>query len=333
MNNFYLIVLIICFCFSCSSDDKVVNIVEAGITNGAVLRTVSINYAEFHPGDLTTSFDIDIEEQDVNGGELLDKVDIYIRFLDNTTEDVDNSTVETLYGSIDGSDFFDGPEGLPRTNLTISYSQALEATQITQALVNCKDQFIVRLDLKLTDGRSFSVGDSSSIIIAFDTFFSSPFTYTINVVEPIPNDLFTGVYDMESLKSSARLEGVPVFVTVEEDFSATFELFEIRKGHSSNTRVFDGFYANGHRGGERFRTFEFTIACDEIIFQKNQYTSYRSPCNLQDPIILLGPSDTNGSGIATDDTVFTLNVLEGYLGFDGGCGFESNEAIVKFSKQ
>lgn len=331
MKNRYFIALAF-LCINCSSDEKTIEVVINDIERGAVIRTLSVNYAEFHPGDLTSTFNVDLEEQDLENGDLLNEVDVYIRFLDNTVTTGNSSTPEVLYKTFTASDFTTGPDDLPRTNLSISYQEALEATGLTENLVECKDQFLVRLDLKLTDGRSFSHGDSSSDIIAFDTFFSSPFCYTINVVEPIPEDAFTGIYNMESLINSARLD-VPVFTEVEEDFSALIALFEIRKGHSTNTRVFDAFYANGHRGGERVRTFEFTVACDEIIFQKNQYTSYRSACTFQDPTILLGPSDNNGSSNPSDDTVFTLRVLEGYLGFDGGCGFGTHEAIVKFSKQ
>ena len=331
MRNYYFLVIAL-FCINCSSDDKAIEVVTNEIEYGAVMRTLQVNYAEFHPGDLSTTFSVDLEEQDVEDGALLDQVDVYIRFLDNTTEINDHSTQEVFYRTIEKSDFTIGPEGLPRTNLSISYNEALEITGVTENLVACKDQFLVRLDLKLTDGRSFTLGDSSSIIVAFDSFFSSPFLYTINVVEPIAEDLFTGIYDMESLMNSARLD-VAVFTELEEDFSALTALFEIKKGHSTNTRIFEGYYANGHRGGERPRVFEFTVACDEIIFQKNQYSSYRSSCTFQDPIILLGPSDQNGNAGINDDTVFTMHVLEGYLGFDGGCGFGSNEAIVRFSKQ
>lgn len=331
MKHLYL--LIIAFlCINCSSDEKAIEVVLNDIEHGAVIRTLTVNYAEFHPGDLNSTFNVDIEEQDLENGDLLDEIDVYIRFLDNTVATGNASTQEVLYKTFIKSDFTVGANGFPLTNLSISYQEAIDATGVTESLIQCKDQFLIRLDLKLTDGRSFSFGDSSSDIIAFDTFFSSPFCYTINVVEPIGEDVFTGVYDMESLVNSARLD-VPVFTELEEDFSALIALFEIRKGHSTNTRVFDGFYANGHRGGERFRTFEFTVACDEIIFQKNQFSSYRSACTFQDPTILLGPSDTNGTVNSSDDTVFTMNVLEGYLGFDGGCGFGSHEAIVKFSKQ
>ncbi|MEP0263463.1 hypothetical protein [Dokdonia sp.] len=331
MKHLYL--LIIAFlCVNCSSDEKPIEIVLNDIEHGAVIRTLAVNYAEFHPGDLTSTFNVDIEEQDLEDGNLLEEVDVYIRFLDNTLTSGNASTQEVLHKTFTKSDFTIGANGFPTTNLSISYQEAIDATGVAESLIACKDQFLVRLDLKLTDGRSFSFGDSSSNIIAFDTFFSSPFCYTINVVEPIAEDVFTGVYDMESLVNSARLD-VPVFTELEEDFSAIIALFEIRKGHSTNTRVFDGFYANGHRGGERFRTFEFTVACDEIIFQKNQFSSYRSACTSRDPIILLGPSETNGLANSSDDTVFTMHVLEGYLGFDGGCGFGSHEAIVKFSKQ
>ena len=82
---------------------------------------------------------------------------------------------------------------MPRTTLTLTYAELVTATGISADAIQCKDQFLLRLELHLSDGRSFSIDDgSSSAIIAFDTIFSSPFCYTLNIcllyTSPSPRD-------------------------------------------------------------------------------------------------------------------------------------------------
>jgi hypothetical protein len=340
MRNLTLFTLCFYFIISCSDDEKTIDIVTQNTTRGAILRTLETHYAEFHPGDLSSKFEIDIEEQDLNDGELLSNVEVFLAFIDNTPDNGIIATQEMKYQQLEKEDFEVSNNNLPLTKIRISFNDALNFLALNEEQVLCKDQFTVRLQLNLIDGRSFTFGNNSSIIIASDTFFTSPFLYFINVVEPIEEDLFTGIYNMEDIVKSARMSNVPlqynqdfsIFFNVDGSYNET-TLFEVQKGHSANTRFITGYYNNGYPTVERARKFEFTIACDEIIFQAHQFSSYRSACSNADPIILLGPSETNGISSSNDDTVFELRVQEGYLGFDGGCGFGEHEAIVSLSKQ
>lgn len=332
MKNIYLLILSYLLLIACSNDDKTIEIVEQNITNGAILRTLETHYAEFHPGDLASRFEIDIEEQDEEYGELLDNVEVFLNFIDNTPENGITTVQESKYQQFEKDMFTISNNGLPTTKINISLNDALTFLNLTMDQITCKDQFTVRLKVNLTDERSFTFGNNSSIIIASQTFFRSPYLYFINVVDPIPEDAFIGLYQTESIVESIRT-GLSFFVDGESELTSDTQFFEIKKGHSTNTRFISAYYATHTLPHDRLYDFEFTIACDEVIFQAHQYSRINSPCFAQAPIILLGPSNTNGVCNPNDDTVFDLNPLEGYLGFDGDCGFGEHEALIRFSKQ
>jgi len=216
------------------------------------------------------------------------------------------------------------------TTLELTYQELTNSTQVLNDEIQCKDQFLIRLVLNLTDGRSFSVNDgASSSIIAFDTIFSSPFCYTLNIVDPIPANRFIGVYQYQSI--------------VDGPIGPTFGLpntVEIRVGESPNTRVFEANYIVS-RGNEPARTFRFVVNCDEIIFRKNQLSSFFSWCRPETgggfsfggPPILLGPGTENATVNINDDTNFELHFVEGYLGWDGDCDFGTVPVSILFTKQ
>lgn len=309
---------------SCDSDEKTTDIVTEEIERGAVLRTLEINNTSFIVGDASGVFSVFLEEQDIEDGDLMERVDIYARFVDNTSGNGGSNSAEVKVGTMLPEDFTDGPHGLPRSPLELSFAELLEATNTSLSDTACKDQFIVRLDIHLTDGRNFTEGDGSSWIIALGSSFSSPYNYTINIVEPIEDQFFTGTYLIEYIEQG------PFGVTFITDSTRTVE---VTMGHSTNVRFFETYYAVAHVLAEAPKFFEFTVACDEIIFGKNQFTSFEGYCTYASPPILLGPGIPNGTASELDDSVFELNVTEGYLGFDGGCGFGTQVSKMRFSKQ
>ena len=214
-----------------------------------------------------------------------------------------------------------GQFGKPRASLTISFEEALQAFDMSMEQISCKDQFEARINLKLSDGRSFTTGQSSSKILAADDFWSSPFCYTINIIEPIEEDAFTGLYLLESV-----VDG-PLGAT----FGDASQFVEIYKGHSTNVREM----RLRHRlsiDQEQPRIFRFTIVCDVAVFSKDLLSSKIGFCGI-DPAILLGPDVVNATIDPNDDTVFELWFVEGYLGFDGNCGFGTAPSRIRLSKQ
>lgn len=312
---------------ACNTDEKTAEVVADGIEHGAIIRTIFIDNAEFDINDTNSIFSVEIEEQDAEFGELLEGVDVYVRFKDNTISNTSLTTEEFKIKTLILDDFTTGPSNLPRTNLRFSFSELMAATGLSHDQVACKDQFLLRLVVRLTDGRSFTEDNSVALILAFNTFFSSPYCYTINIVEPIEdNDLFTGTYNFTSIVDGPN---GPTFTGPNP--------VEITRGHSNNTRKMDLFYIISTSHGPR--EYEFTVACDELIFGKNQLASIISTCDSGNHaggsgnLTLLGPDIVNATVNPSDDSVFDLWLVEGYKGRDGGCGFGTVPSRLRFTKQ
>jgi len=311
-----LLVLVILCISSCSEDEKAIETATDNREIGAYVRTIQTFNADFAVGMSDDVFSIEIETHDEQDGQLLDEIEVFLSFKQFGAV----ASPEILYQVLESTIFEIGEFGKPRTIISISFEQAAQSLGLQVGDIACKDQFEVRLNYKLTDGRSFTTGQSSSKVLAADDFWSSPFCYTINVVDPIPEELFTGIYTIDNL--------------VEGPLGATFgdtQLVEITKGHSTNTREM----LLRHRLSipqEQPRIFRFTVSCDQSIFSKNLLSSKIGFCGV-DPAILLGPDTVNAPLDTSDDTVFELWFVEGYLGFDGNCGFGTAPSRLKFSKQ
>ena len=184
----------------CNTDDKTIDVVDENIEYGAVIRTLEVINTELNINDLNSAIHIDIEEQDVENGALFSQLDVYVQFLDRTPENGSNSLAEMLLEERQPDVFSAGPspDAYPRSTLQYSFSQLLDAMKLTPEQVSVKDQFILRMDLRLTDGRSFTKGTAISDILAFGSFFSSPYEYTVTVVDPIAADQFIGTYRITS---------------------------------------------------------------------------------------------------------------------------------------
>ncbi|MEP0266777.1 hypothetical protein [Dokdonia sp.] len=330
MKTFISLLFILITFFSCSNDDKTIDIVTQEISRGAILRTLAINNLEFDINNINSIFSVDIEEQDIQNGNLLDYVDVFVSFEDHTLESGENySTQSTLIERLEKEDFTNGSRGFPIRTLEYSFSQLLEETGVLQANVSCKDQFIITLELQLLNGEKFTENNVNAVTLASNTFSSSPFSYTITVLEPISEDLFIGNYAFNNVQEGAF---GPSFIP----FNPTVE---ITRGHSFNTRLVTLLYTINR---DDPRVFEFTIACDEIIMGKYQLSSICGSCNEVTPgrrdcdtgdLILLGPDAMNAFISQNDDTVFELNFVEGYRGFDGNCGIDSFPSRIRFTKQ
>lgn len=310
------ILLLFSLLFSCTADEKAYDILQNGVTNGAFLRTLEFNNSTFDLTNTDDIFSVELEEQDAENGALLERVDVYVRFEDKTPSGINLSTEEVMVKSLLASDFVNGPFDLPRTTLTLGFDEALEATGVSYSNVSCRDQFIVRLDLILTDGRSFTVGTGSTCIIGFDTFFSSPFCYTIHIVEPIDDEAFTGLYRYQYLGESV----VPTF--------GEPHTVEIKKGDGTNVRSVQFEDLSGSLELSSLRTYRFTITCDESVIRKNQLRKITMNCGQFGTPILIGPYEENAVVSSIDDGIFELWFQEWSLG-----DFPTVYSKIRFSKQ
>lgn len=300
---------------SCTEGDKAIEEVLVEVDRGAVLRTLQINNGEFDINDTTALFDILLEEQDIEEGELLESVGIAIRFIDNTPENGDNSSNTVQAPALVPEDFTLGNNQLPITNLQFTFEQLLSLTGVAYESVSCTDQFRIDLTISLTDGRVFSTSNSSGTVVNNTGFFKSPFSYLINIVEPIQETVFTGTYRL----------------TIEEEgfFGPTFndgQLVTLRQGHSNNVRVFDARINND------VIPFEFSVVCDAAVVTRYQKSGFGCSSDFSDRV-LFGPDQTPGLLNQNDDSVIELRFVEAFEGYDAFCNMPEVPVRVRLSKQ
>lgn len=168
------------FIAGCSEDDKVTVFVQDTVTSGAVLRTISAT-GSLDMFDLTSPLSFTIQEQDAEGGALLDRVEITGSFKDNNTpsDDDGDSVSGVALATIPASEF-GTTDGLPSFEYSLTLSEFLTALGINIIQILPGDQFIVDMELFLTDGRSFKNEDTTGNVSG-GSFFSSPYRYTETV--------------------------------------------------------------------------------------------------------------------------------------------------------
>lgn len=179
----FLILIVGALSFGCAEGDKVFNDVSDNTTRGAVLRQLSATSAipinpatrTFNPGE---SFSASLEYQDHEDGNLLDEVEVYIGWRDNTTGGA-NSIPESLAESIPASSFSTGDRGLPTIDYSIEAVEMVSALGLQSENIGFADQFAVRFEVVLTDGRRFSNDDNSGTITG--SYFSSPFLNNVGL--------------------------------------------------------------------------------------------------------------------------------------------------------
>ena len=169
---------------ACDADNKVIDDVLAGVSTGAVIRTIDEDNNLVY-NDVTTSFaagstfSLTLEEQDEEGGDLLESLEIYVNFDDNSTAaagDTDMTTEEVLLQTLSAADFSIGPRNLPQTSVSYTSDELVTATGIDESMIIGKDRFEFRLVLALTNGEVYSVNDVGGPVSG-GSYFASPYEY------------------------------------------------------------------------------------------------------------------------------------------------------------
>lgn len=235
---------------SCEDSNKVVDQVVDGTERGAILRTANLISNELGIGDATAGFSVELEVQDEENGALVSSVNVYVGFRDNTDLVGPGTDVaETLFGSVDASTFTTGPFGLPRFTYSATLSEMLSHVGRTEADITGGDQFTIRFELVLTDGRTYSFADNTGTLTG--SFFRSPFLYTPTVTCPVASDKFVGDYLIEQV--SPYVDGP----TLSDGSVVTLAV-----GSTSVTRVFQT--ANYPDYCSTLRDFTIELICGEI---------------------------------------------------------------------
>lgn len=180
---------------SCSSDpDNAIYDVFDGIEHGAVLRTLEVTSPNYNISDLNSKFEVVVEEQDEEYGGLLSKVNVYITYTDKMDDGVDNNKSEILAKSLDASEFTTSANGLPSATIAVTLGEVFTGFNLTEGEYNAGDLVGFRLEVELTDGRTFSADDASGALQG--SYFKSPYAYTAAILcRPYPGDYRIVMHD------------------------------------------------------------------------------------------------------------------------------------------
>ena len=181
--KFYMPLVLTALFIGCSSDDKLVDKVQADTQRGAVLRTISTESSSFDIFDPEAFWGVTLEEQDLEDGALLASVDVYVDFVDNTPSNGVTATDEVLVENIPSSAFSIGPNGLPRTSYALTFSEVVSILSLSEDDYDGGDAINIRFAINLTDGRTISVANLSGTVSG-GSFFSSPLNYRAALVCP-----------------------------------------------------------------------------------------------------------------------------------------------------
>lgn len=302
--NTITLTIILCTLLGCSSDEKPIDIF-LNAPKGALLINTDIGSDNFIITEVESEFSVEVRANDQENGDFLDFVRVYISFKSTTSNGL-NSRSEVILRDIPRSEFYTGEYGRPRTLLNYTFQEALDAFGLTVNEVTAGDQFFIRPDMHLKDGRIIGYANRSPSIIA-DFCEYSPFYYQINVINPIQNFLYTGTYTYEVIASS-NMEAVP---------------------QSGTTTIIQGEYPNQRRS-----TFlDFTVAGNYIL--PDIYQERGGVCRFGGGIVFWGPQETNfGLLDLVDDSVFEADFVIGYDGWVGGNLTEDPITVTyRFSKQ
>ena len=170
---------------ACSDGEEVFDEIRANEERGAVLRTFQTissqvlfdsNTNELVAGE---EFAVVIQEQDQQNGDLLSSVEVYVGFQDETDGATDNDKAEVLLETLPASAFAKDEFGLPRTEYRVSSFTMRDPLGLADADIFGGDNFTIRFELILTDGRRFTNTNNSGTITG--SFFASPFLYDVVV--------------------------------------------------------------------------------------------------------------------------------------------------------
>ncbi len=269
---------------SCDDDGgKVIDEVFSSTTRGAVLRTID-SYGFYDRFDTSSVFGFTFEEQDYEAGALLEKVDLYISYDDDTEENGDSSVDEILIETFLPEDFTESDFGLPVASYESTLANALDLLGLNESEIEGGDAIQYRLILTLTDGRTFTNDDSTGTITG--SFFDAPFFYG-PVIKCIPPAPVPGEYTVSFVDSKGDgWNGASIDVVIDGEASS-YTLEDGTTGLAMFT-VPDG-------------TTEFTL--EFVSGSADSEVTYKIIAPTEETAFSDGPSPTKGN--------ITLNICKG----------------------
>lgn len=308
---------------SCDEGDAVVDDVVANTERGAILRTINLISNELPIGKSDASFSVELEVQSEENGDLVDNIEVYLGFRDNTVETggTDFDEAEVLVTTIPKSSFSTGSRGLPTLAYSITLPEMLSTLGVDEAVLDGGDQFSIRFELVLSDGRRYSFDQNSGTLTG--SYFSSPFLYTPTVICEVPADKFVGTYLLTTDPSTPSPAGGGATWT-EGGVEVTLSV-----GETSSQRVFEAVYLADFGIGNGPRSFTMDLICGEVVILADQASGLQCSAGITFGPPIDGQANGTYDITAEDDSVITFWFAEDV---EGDCGSTAN-VLGRLEKQ
>ena len=204
MKKISILLVLLLVVTSCSEPDNLINDVLNNYTNGAVIRTIASSGEYNFYAPATSVFTATIEEHDNENGALMQNIEMYVSL---------NSGAESLFQTLQPSEFTTGPTGLPRTDISVSLGDAMTTLGLSSSQYTGGDAVNISLKLNLTDGRSFSADQATGSMTG--SYFKSPYKYA-KIIKCIPLSAVPGIYTFNMADSYGDgWQGGGILVTVD----------------------------------------------------------------------------------------------------------------------
>ena len=247
-----LFVSLIILPFSCQDSENVIDFVNEPI-NGAVVRGVEVYTTEgqslINSSNDESAFVATIEEQDVEDGDLMAEIRMYVDFIDYTPDNGDASTM-ALAATYLPSDMYEGPHGLPRKDIVLTWGEMKAALGFSGPEATAGDLLKIQFELELTNGEVYGPNDAAGSILG--GFFSSPYTYNALLsCDPAPGNYLVKMYDCwgdgwqttNAGDGTPQSQGLEVYVDGDVRNYSMCSQWQPWEGTPDCTATADGYYA------------------------------------------------------------------------------------------
>lgn len=229
----YLFILTLITCLAgCSEADLPIDNVLNNTTSGGILRTVSVNNSTFSYSDPSEEWSVTVEAQDAQDGDLLEEVGVYVSQFRNGSR----VGSEAFVKAVPASEFTEGQWGYPVGDINVSLAEATNSLGLTEDEYESTDEFRVRLEYVMTDGRTFTNTDAAGTVLS-SSFWRSPYLYSVQFFCDLEDaSMFDGPYNVTAdvWADYAVGDEVPV-VYNPEDGPYTFRILSTNNPYIANT--------------------------------------------------------------------------------------------------
>lgn len=169
---------------SCTDESKYpVPFDEINNNNAGILKIIAQGTAILTSDIPNSKYEVTFEANDAERGDAFTKVELYVRYEDQTNNGLGSDKPEALLHTYMPGDFADDPiSGLPRITMTHTAQEVMDLLGVTLAdIVNGRDQFIFRQAMYLPNG---IVSTSTNVAGAISTtggVYASPFQNIVTI--------------------------------------------------------------------------------------------------------------------------------------------------------